>query len=207
MCFSAPVSFVTSGTLAALSGEALAKQKTKGVKMYALIPLLFSIQQAIEGFQWLTLRDGSGNITLGYAYLFFAFLLWPTYLPFAAYQLEKDPTRRRMILFLLLCGLITTALLLIALIAGPLSMEIVGHSIRYSVSVTFYPLVGVLYIMATCGSGLLVKRPLIQLFSFLAFISAAISFYVFQAAFTSVWCFFAAALSLIIIFEIKSQNK
>lgn len=54
MCFSAEASFAASAALAATGLSSVVLAKTKKIRLVALIPLAFSVQQAIEGFQWLT---------------------------------------------------------------------------------------------------------------------------------------------------------
>ena len=46
---------------------------------FALIPLLFGIQQLIEGLIWLSFVDGSSidNASLTLAYSLFSHVLWP----------------------------------------------------------------------------------------------------------------------------------
>ncbi|MBI2415948.1 MAG: hypothetical protein HYV33_04815 [Candidatus Kerfeldbacteria bacterium] len=83
MCFSATASFVTSGALAITGSATLAKKPTRQLRWLAVIPLLFALQQTIEGLQWLAPKPSVLSTVLGYAFLLFAFLLWPSYLPLA----------------------------------------------------------------------------------------------------------------------------
>ena len=73
MCFSAEASFIASGGLAVAGGASL-KVAKKEQRLIALIPLLFAIQQAIEGMQWLYLYRGTSSLKLAYAFLFFGFV-------------------------------------------------------------------------------------------------------------------------------------
>src|SRR5687768_13908028 len=88
MCFSPQASFIASGSLTVLgiASWKLAKGKEKVV---AALPLLFAAQQLIEGGQWLFLQDGSYSNVLAYAYLFFAFLVWPVYVPLLVFLMDK----------------------------------------------------------------------------------------------------------------------
>ena len=54
MCFSAAASLAAGGTLSVVGGLTLAKVKNKSELPFASIPLLFGIQQAIEGAVWLS---------------------------------------------------------------------------------------------------------------------------------------------------------
>jgi hypothetical protein len=70
MCFSANASFAASGVLAAVGAASIRETKTKRGLLYAFIPLIFAIQQFVEGLQWLT-RPGAWSVFLAYGFLFF----------------------------------------------------------------------------------------------------------------------------------------
>ena len=56
MCFSATASFVASGALSALGVATLRATQRKAEIPFATIPLLFGIQQFVEGVLWLSFR-------------------------------------------------------------------------------------------------------------------------------------------------------
>lgn len=109
MCFSAEASFIASGALAAASGASL-KVAPKDQRLIALVPLLFASQQAIEGVQWLHLHSGTSSPMLSYAYLLFAFVLWPVYVPAALFKV--DAARRKFLRWFVLTGAIVSSLYL-----------------------------------------------------------------------------------------------
>ena len=80
MCFSASASFAASGGLAVLGGASLAIAKKEN-KLLALVPLMFAVQQGFEGIQWLYLQANTTSMIVGYGFVFFAFLVWPIYVP------------------------------------------------------------------------------------------------------------------------------
>ena len=79
MCFSAPVSFLASGGLAAIGGATIRRIRKRSEWFLVAIPFLFSIQQLIEGLQWIVPHPSFLSTILGYAFLLFAFLLLPYY--------------------------------------------------------------------------------------------------------------------------------
>lgn len=89
MCFSA-ASF-TAGALL-LGAGILAVKSARGPRELPLaaIPLLFSIQQLIEGVVWLTFRYEAPllNAVMTHAYSFFSHVLWPVYVPVAVLLIE-----------------------------------------------------------------------------------------------------------------------
>ena len=54
MCFSAPASFIAGTALTSIGVAALRQTKTGSEIPFAMIPLLFGVQQLIEGVIWLT---------------------------------------------------------------------------------------------------------------------------------------------------------
>lgn len=205
MCFSAPASFATSATLTAIGRASFIESKSRKQKIASLIPFIFAIQQALEGYQWLSLESGNQNMPAAYSFLFFAFLFWPIFMPSVVLLNEKQP--RLTLRLLLLTGVVTTTLLLYSLLNYPLDVSILQNSIRYSVYVPYYILAGLLYFLAVCGSLFLSTERQVQKFGVFIFFSGLISMMFYEAVFTSVWCFFSAVLSSLIYFYIRSENK
>lgn len=203
--FSATASFAASGVLIGASVITLSSMKGKSARLFALIPLLFAVQQVIEGFQWLAVSNGTPNLALGYAFLLFAHLIWPIFLPLAALEAEADPLRRKLIMVCLALGIFSSAVLGYALLTEPLVVTGLYRTIHYAVEAPFDWLLPFTYVISVVGSGLLVKRYWIQMFALLGLFGLIVSFLMYTEAFASVWCFFAAVLSLCVIMELRSS--
>lgn len=195
MCFSAPVSFAASAGLAAAGMGATTKAKGAD-KWFAAIPFLFSVQQLFEGLQWLLIARGMPSQFLGYGFLLFAFILWPTYIPLTVYKMERDPLRRSILLGFIAFGLFASIYLLILLITEPLIIEALKGSVVYNINIQAMGFGALAYVAIVCGSTLVSSNKYLQLFGVALFVTAAISAAFFYSAFTSVWCFFAAVISI-----------
>jgi len=93
MCFSANASFGAGIILAVISVASLKKVQYPTHIYFAAIPLIFCIQQIIEGLLWLALTDPvytSLEKVTTYSFLFFAQVIWPIWIPFAVLSLEKN---------------------------------------------------------------------------------------------------------------------
>ena len=97
MCFSATASFVAGTALSGIGVATLRRAKKKTEIPFALIPLLFGIQQLSEGVIWLTfghdalvLRQVMSDIYSGFSHV-----LWPIYVPFAVGLMEATRWRKR----------------------------------------------------------------------------------------------------------------
>jgi len=197
MCFSAPVSFIASSGLAVVGAASLReakKQKDRRMVLVAVIPLFFAIQQAFEGIQWLSDPGSLPSIIAGYGFLFFAFLVWPTYIPLMVYILDRK--RRAFLRWFLVLGVMVTLSLLIALIISPLSVHVVQQSIDYRFFITPFSLLVLFYLTATCGSLMFSSDIALRVFGFAALCSAMLAAAFFRATFISVWCFFVALMSV-----------
>src|SRR5580698_2720132 len=202
MCFSATANFVGSGVLGALGIVTLTQVKHRRELLFASLPALFAIHQFIEGFVWLGL-DGrlSPAVThdMGAAFVLYAQGLLPFLLPLSVYLFEPGGVgRRRMVPFLVLGGA-TTLYILWALIAYPLQVYIKSNSIVYINPATNNTAVAVCYVIATCGSLFFSKVKDMVIFGIANLVIILIVLAVKHYAFTSVWCAYAAAASVIIL--------
>lgn len=203
MCFSAPASFV-AGTALVATGAASRKVARKDERLIAAIPFLFGVQQLFEGAQWFALSRGARSAPAAYGFLFFAFLVWPIYVPYVL--LRVDAPRRRLHLAFLALGISVALQLLVAVLKDGVVVEEVSRHIRYDVIVPFREMTIALYVLATCGPFLFASKEEFRLFGALLFLSYAVSAFFFTSAFTSVWCFFAAVLSLLVYAYLARQK-
>ena len=59
MCFSAEASFIVGGALLFIGTSTIKKAHHKKDLPIALIPIIFALQQIIEGLLWIILKDGN----------------------------------------------------------------------------------------------------------------------------------------------------
>lgn len=206
MCFSATASFAISGALTA-AGLGSIRQAQKGEKLLAYIPFFFAFQQFIEGLQWLVDKPSSISILLGYGFLFFAFLFWPSYIPWAVYKMEKKASRRKVLKYFAWIGYLVSIYLLMILLTQKLSVNTEPNHINYVINIFARGLGAAIYIFALCGSAILSSNRFIQLFGSTVFVTALFSLQYFNSVFISVWCFFAAAVSLSIFLYFNLRPK
>lgn len=195
MCFSAPVSFATSAALAVVGVQTM-KRATPRRRFIAAIPFMFSVQQAIEGVQWLLDRPSLCSQVFGYGFLFFAFFVWPVYIPLSVWYAEHVRWRRRVLLVLAGIGIALAAYFIAVVFHEPLSVASSFSRIQYVINIPYFAFSATVYVFATTSSFLLSSHRPLRWFGVTSFIAAVISWWFFAHAFTSVWCFFAAALSI-----------
>ena len=206
MCFSAAASFAAGGTLSVVGALTLTKVKKKSELPFASIPLLFGIQQAIEGAVWVSFGSPILNTIATYAYSMFSHVLWPIFIPFSVLMIEIDQTRRKILRLFSFGGLAVGLYLLYFIIVDPVTAHIVNNSIAYRSPHLYVYLIMALYLVATCGSCLVSSHKIINIFGVVLFISFAIASWFFTETFFSVWCFFAAILSITVYWYFQSNS-
>ena len=200
MCFSATASFSAGAVLLGIGALTLKATRRPSEWPFAAIPLLFAIQQLIEGVIWLTFSTDTPllNTVMTHAYSFFSHVLWPVYLPVAVLMIEPPGGRRRTLTALVLAGSAVGIYLLYVLVAFPVVSRPTGQHVEYDSPHFFAAEVMTLYLVSTTVSPLLSTLRGVKVFGALALLSFGAAYYFYATWFISVWCFFAALLSTVI---------
>lgn len=202
MCFSATANFVGSGVLGTIGVVTLTKAKHRRELLFAALPTFFAIHQFIEGFVWLGVNGMlSPRMThnMGAAFMLYAQGLLPFLMPLSVLLFEPNVHSRRRMLPFLIIGTLTALYILWALTAYSLQVYVQGHSLVYLNPATNYTFVAILYVIATCGSLLFSKIKDMVIFGIANLAILLVVMEVKRYAFTSLWCAYAAAASVIIL--------
>ena len=119
MCFSATVSFGASAVIGTMGVIAYKKSTTTPQRVFSMIPIFFSIQQFFEGLIWMNLANPESTFPtswLTYTFLFFAWIIWPIFIPFTIRLLEQDHVRKKILSLMLLVGTVVSAMLIYNLV-------------------------------------------------------------------------------------------
>lgn len=212
MCFSAGASFTSSVLLAAVGTVTLRKVHKPSQLVFAGITLFFAFQQFIEGVLWsvipLSGYDGLRQAAT-YIFLVMAEVIWPLLIPVSVILMEKDRLRRKFLYALLAVGAGVALFYLRHIVSYPLRAEISGMHLVYQsamqhpygkVPTLFYLLPTLLPFFVSS-----LKRAYIMgLIMTLSFIVSAV-FY--REHLTSVWCYFAAIMSLVALYIISDSHR
>lgn len=208
MCFSASASFVAGASLSAIGVATLKAARRRSEIPFAAIPLLFGVQQITEGVIWLTFRSDAPVLkqTMTAIYSVFSHVLWPIYVPLAIGYLEHERWRRKILRGFLAAGVLVGLYLLYFLVTEPIVAQVVNKHIVYE-SPHFYvvPMM-LLYLAATCVSCFFSSHRFVQLFGVLALLSFIAAWVIHANALVSIWCFFAAILSLLIFVHLRYRT-
>jgi Family of unknown function (DUF6629) len=208
LCISASVSFGLCGLL--LVNGALcvagAVRCDRRLLPLAVIPVVFGIQQFCEGWVWVGVNGANAGLVKvsALAYLFFALFFWLMWVPFSTTLIEPRRRVKAGLWVFMAVGAALGGSLYLPILMRPewLAVDVVGHSIHYNIDASLVErvlsgLVWQLVYVAVVAVPFMAS-PIRRLFHFglAAVLSAAVSMVFFPSTAASVWCFFAAVLSL-----------
>ncbi len=213
MCFSAQASFATSAILLLVGSRAIAQIQSSRQIMFASTPLLFSIQQLCEGILWLTLSRNTLpflSVVTTYSFLFLALIIWPIWMPSSLFMIEKNEFSRKILSILTIIGSLISCYFLYSLITQGSSTQIIGNHIVYNFYVPFFHIkrgtMALFYCIPVIGSFFIASTLVLKFFGIALLVSILITITFWKLYFTSVWCFFAAMLSILTIIVLKQMN-
>ena len=211
MCFSPEASFIASAFLSAVSVATYRSVKSSGGQQQSklalvMVPVGFAIQQFSEGLVWLSLLYNFGTVLRSlsvYVFIFFAFIFWPAYIPLCIYQLEPSATRRKWLKLLAIVGWVVAAILLVRVLYFGITAQIASCHILYSsdlsqLNFTFLVTIMGAYLLATVVPLLIATFPGVRTIGVLIGLAYLATYLFYLKFLISVWCFFAAAISLLL---------
>lgn len=143
-----------------------------------------------------------------YGFLLFAYIIWPIYAPISILLIEKSALRKKLLKIFFFLGLFVSAYFLIhLLIIRPTHVTITNGSINYITQTPYFWIITVLYMITVCGSCFISSNRFLVFFGTAILISFIAASWLYYATFTSVWCFFAGFLSLLLAVFLHFQEK
>lgn len=211
MCFSAAASFTAAAVLAPMGGLSVARaaRTDRRFLLLSALPLLFSVQQLMEGLVWRSgeAGDSAGVLRYSLAYMFFSWLAWPVWVPLATYFLEP-PRRRPMYLLFAILGGILGGLQYVPYFAheGWLTTRFLGLAISYEGKELLDYVIGrngtyVIYLLVVIGPLLLSSDRDAKVFGVLVTLVFVTTYLFFSYAYISVFCFGGALMSLYLVWR------
>ena len=160
---------------------------------------------------WLTLPNPDAIIAQKFAtylFLIMADFLWPMMIPLAVLLMEKNEKKKRILRVFAITGLLLSLYYAFCLISFNIYPQISGYHILYK---TDFPkslamIAFAIYLIVTIIPLFVSSIQRTHLLGALMFLSCLITAIFFRQYLTSVWCFFAALIS-VVIFWILSDSK
>lgn len=205
MCFSPEADLAVGTIIVAVGIDALRHVREPKQIVLASVPLLLGLHQMTETFVWWGLQDRVAHTVEDaalWAYLFFAFAVLPVLLTVGVGLVERSGGRRYVIAAFGGIALAGSAVLATAIFRGDISAAIQGRHLAYEVDPLGYGrLLTTLYVVATCGALLASSYRDIQVLGVLNLLAVPILMWLTVSGFVSLWCFWAAIVSVMIAFH------
>ena len=215
MCFSAGASFGASTFLAVTGVVTIVKAKTIRQRLFGAIPLIFSVQQLSEGLLWLSLKHHgltAGEPFFIYTFLVFAMVVWPLWIPLTISLLEKEARRKKIMTVLVITGVVVSLCFGCILLIYPVHANAAQHHIHYgfdfpSAIKDLVWLFNILYFITTVIAPFISTIKRMKLLGIIAAASFLFTVIFYNSSVVSVWCYFAAVLSIVVLWIIMGQQK
>ena len=214
MCFSAEASFGLSTALAASGAYCVitaVRRQNRSHLPLAAIPLFFGIQQFCEGLVWVGLGERHQDLVerASLAYLFFALFFWPLWMPLSIFAQERRPTQNFIMAVITVLGVACGLALYLPLVLNLALVvtRIDHHSIHYDFEqspvfdIVPWPFWIVLYLAVVAAPILMSRRREVVVVGLVLVMLAGITYVISATAFVSLWCFFAAILSIYLCYS------
>jgi hypothetical protein len=203
MLFMAILNFTLSGAIFVVGILTLRKVSQPKEVVFALLPLLFALHQFTQGFVWLGTAGLINPRALQMAenlFVFYAQGILQFLVPLAIWLLEPGGWRKTVIAAMMYLGAFLTAYSLWGLATVPTEVTVVNGVLYYQNPITDQHWLGIGYVLTTCGSLILSRSIAIELFGWLNFAALVAIYFVNPYGFTSVWCLYAAVVSVLLYF-------
>jgi hypothetical protein len=210
VCFSAQADLIGGVGVTLLGVDCLRHQRHGREIVLASLPVLLGAHQLVESFVWFGLQGhvpaGLGRVAT-WAYLVVAFVVLPVLVPLAVLIIEPSRRRRLLMAPFVGAGAVVTAVLLAAMLRGPLTAELRNYHIAYGVDLRYGAAIVTTYVAATCVPLLLSNhRPMVAFG--VVNLAVVIVLAVFQReGFASLWCAWAAVASGALAIDLRLGRR
>lgn len=190
----------------------LAQEKATHYLPLAFIPCAFGIQQSFEGVEWIGLVNHHTSLIRPAAlgFLFFSHWFWLAWVAVAIYCLEDRTWAKQLLLAIAVLGLLFGVSLYgpFMFVPNSFSPAVTEGSIDYQTQLIYdrwFPrdVSRFIYLLIVVGPFWLSQSGQLRLFGGLVALSLIATYAFYSYAFASVWCFFAAVLSLYIVYVLN----
>ncbi len=208
MCFSAEASFVAAAAVGSVGVLGLRAVREPRELVLGTLPLAFAAHQAVEGLTWRQVESGAlvcqgPSVT---AWVVFAWAVVPVWLALGVTLCEPDPGRRRAMGWIVAAGLVTAPVWLWQALSPDVYARVTDSHLEYPLP---EPDVGWLipvYLLVTLVPPLLSTQPWLRRLGLAGVASAVLMVAVSLYAWPSLWCFAAAAISVLVVAHLRAVS-
>ncbi len=135
-------------------------------------------------------------------------MVWPIFIPISIFLMEKEKLRKKILVIFLVIGGILSTFGAYRILFYDVIAQIENHHIRYDFNIVspIMPFAALFYILPTIISPFISSVKRMVLLGTLLVFSLIISKIFFEVYTISVWCFFAAIISGMVLLIISKLN-
>lgn len=168
----------------------------------------------MEGFVWVTGAHGPPGASdpFSLAYMFFAWIAWPVWLPVSVYFIEPPRRRTAYLVFAIVGGMLGSIQYLPYFAhEGWLSVTLLDEAVVYRDrelldAIISRPLTYLIYVAVVIVPLLISSDRHVRVFGVLVAATLAITLGLFQWAYISVFCFGGALVSLYLVWALRQKG-
>lgn len=199
MCWSAPADFVAGSVIVGIGVVGLALARDRRDVPLAALPVLLGAHQLIESRIYAE-SPGDGSVVRGdavVAWTLIAFVALPLLVPLMLLVAERE--RRKIQYAAAVVGLVVAVVMTVAVGQGVHATDH-GHIMEYGAAgIPWVPVVIAGYLFATCVPFLASYERTMRELGVALSVGAALAAAISLLAFASIWCGFAAVVSVLIV--------
>lgn len=207
MCFSMTADLLVGTALLPVAVATLREVRHWREVPFALLPTIFAFHQLLEAAVWPNgvVPAGLAQVAMR-AYIVIALPLLPAWVPLAVLMLEPRGARLRVAPFVVL-GAVVSAYLAVVVLTRPVGMTRCPHALAYHTDVSDPYLWAALYIIAVIGPAVLSGYRSIVMFGLANLVGLIVVAVLYLQAFTSLWCVYAATLSVLVLVHMLRRRR
>ena len=210
MCFSATASFAGAAVVGGIGVATLTQVRGRRELVLGALPMGFAVHQFLEGVTWMRLGSGTTAMLDDWSvrlWVIYAWSLLPLWLPLGVRLIEPDPRRRRVLDALVVVGVLDLLYMASGALAPEITVSVVDHNLDYVLPYAANPiLLAIPYILTTCLAPLLSSFRWVRAFGAANVVALSVATWMQSKDFSSIWCTFAAFLSLLLFLHFREQR-
>ena len=211
MCFSSGASFGAAAILGAAGIASISRVKKISELTFASIPLIFGVQQFMEGMIWTEIHRNhlpQYEGIYGILFLITARIIWPVWVPFSIMLVEERKIQRRILIAFGIIGIIAAAHLGSCIFNGQYIATIRQSHLHYDIPGDHkeHFIFSLFYLISTILPAFVSSRSRMNSLGLGILMSAVVSKLYFEEEFASVWCYLAAVLSACVFWIIIGKG-
>ena len=142
-----------------------------------------------------------------YVFFLFAQVVWPIYIPFSVWMLEEKAIRKKVLQIFMAAGVLLAAYIIFGIANYGLEAHMESCHIKYGPKYPFGISRTVIYVLVVGTPLFLSGYKRMRVFGVAVLLALAVTVLFYKGFLASVWCFFAAIVSIMIWWVLRGNRE